>query len=337
MLSVLKQKSCPALVSPRAVICLLLTSVAIVVIMLVGCTGEEPDTSAPRRQVIDRTADWQGALLYIADRTGPNPAFGSIRIYDNVTGFVERTIDQSIAAAPSDMYVTPDGGAMYVTGSENGRIDKFRWDGNNWIRGGVIIDTPASSIFAMAPAPDGMLYFTADDGGPSGKIYQLNMIADQAEPTSVSVPQLSELRGIAWSPDGNTVFLPGLGQDRTAQLLAARWPSLEILGRVDLSGATGVNQAVTSIDSSRIYVMAEGRVYIVDPASLSVTSTIEPSGNPQTSYSDGAISADGRYLLLVGNQAGDRASLYIVDLSNNSLVKKVGNVAEKAGGMQRAE
>ena len=337
MLSCLEQKSCLEHVSRKAVRCLLLTSVAFIFIMLAGCTSEEPDTSAPRRQVIERTADWQGALLYIADQNGPNPAFGSIRIYDNITGFVEKTINQSIAAAPADMYVTPDGGTMYVAGSENGRIDKFRWDGNNWIRGGVAIDSPAVSIFAMAPAPNGMLYFTARDGEPFGKIFKLDISADRVEQDPLSVPQLSELRGISWSPDGNTVFLSGMGRDGKAQLLKATWPSLEILGRVDLSEASGVNQVVTSIDGSRIFVMAEGRIYIVDSASFSVTGMMDPSGNPQTSYSDGAISADGRYLLLAGNLAGERASLYIVDLSNNSLVKRVGNVAEKAGGVQRAE
>ncbi|MHB9112725.1 MAG: hypothetical protein ACYC4D_08905 [Thermoleophilia bacterium] len=302
-----------------------------------GCTSEEPDTSAPRRQIIDRPAGWQGALLYIADQNGPNPAFGSIRIYDNITGFVEKTIDQSMAAAPEDMHVTSDGGTMYVAGSENGRIDKFRWDGNNWIRGGVTIDTPAKSISAMAPAPDGKLFVIASDGEPAGKIYQLEMDVDRVKEGPLSVPQLSELRGIAWSPDGNIVFLPGLGQDRTALLLVARWPSIEILGRVELAGSSGVNQAVTSIDGSHIYVMAEGRIYIVSPISFSVTGMFEPSENTQTSYSDGALSADGRYLFVTGNQAGEQASLYVVDLSNNSLVKKVGHVADTAGGIQRAE
>lgn len=316
---------------------LLLAALAFIFIFPLGCTDEEPDTSAPRRQIIDRPADWQGALLYIADQSGPNPAFGSIRIFDNITGFVEKTIDQSMAAAPSDVYVTPDGGTMYVAGSENGRIDKFRWDGNNWIRGGITIDIPAESISAMAPAPDGTLFVTARDGGPAGKIYQLDLGADRIKESPLSVPQLFELRGIAWSPDGTLVFLPGLGQDRMGLLLVARWPSLEIQGRVELAGASGVNQAVTSIDGSHIYVMAEGRIYIVSPVSFSITGTLEPSGNKQTSYSDGALSADGRYLFATGNLSGEQASLYTVDLSNNSLVKKVDHVADAARGVQRAE
>ncbi|MBI5871259.1 MAG: hypothetical protein HZB44_09975 [Actinobacteria bacterium] len=316
---------------------LTLAALAFILLFPLGCTSEEPDTSAPRRQIIERPADWQGALLYIADKAGPNPAFGSIRIYDNTTGFVEKTVDQSVAAAPAEMYVTPDGGTMYVAGSENGRIDRFRWDGNNWIRGGVTIDTPASAILAMASAPGGMLYFTASDGESSGKIYQLEMSVDSVDKEPLSVLQLSEIRGIAWSPDGNTVFLSGIGQDRMGQLLIARWPSLENLGQVGLSGASEVNQAVTSVDGSRIYVMAAGRIYIVEPGTFSVTGTIEPSGSVQTIYTDGALSADGRYLFVTGNQAGEQASLYVIDLTSYSLVKKVGHVADIAGGMQRAE
>lgn len=321
----------------KATLGLLIASLTLLAFLLIGCTSDAPDTSAPQRQIIDRTDDWQGALLYIADQGGPTPGLGSVRIFDNISGFVEKTVVQTMAAAPADIYVTTDGGTMYVASSESGRIDKFRWDGNNWIRGGITIDTPAQAITAMTPGPDGKLYLTTNDSESPGKIYRLNIDLDRVEDVPLSVPQIAELRGIAWSPDGKTVFLSGAGQDHQPRLFLAIWPSMEILSWIDLAGTLRSNQVITSVDGGYTYVMAEGRIFIVNTASSSVTGELAPSENTKTSYSDGALSADGRYLFVAGNLAGEQASLYIVDLSNNTLVKKVGHVAEIARGVQRTE
>ncbi|MDO8736917.1 MAG: WD40 repeat domain-containing protein [Thermoleophilia bacterium] len=319
-----------------AALFLWLAMLSLMAIALFGC-GDEPDTSAPQRQIIERTAGWEGALLYISDQNGPNPALGSVRIYDNISGFVEKTVDQTVAGAPADMFVTPDGGTMYVAGSDNGRVDKFRWDGNNWIRGGVTIDTPARSITAMAPAPDGSLYITANNGDSAGAIYRLNTDIDLVDDQQLTVSQIAELQGIAWSPDGKTVYMSGIGQDRLPRLFAASWPSLEITGSTDLTGASRISQSVVSMDGSLIYVMAEGHIYIVNPAASMVTGMLTPAEDLRTGYSDGALSADGGYLFATGNLAGEQASLYILDLRLNSLVKSVGHVADKARGVQRAE
>ncbi|MEK6537419.1 MAG: hypothetical protein AABZ63_08030, partial [Actinomycetota bacterium] len=74
--------------------------VLVIALLAAGCTDEGPDTSAPQRTVIDRTPDWRGALLYIADENGPVPGWGSVRVYDNVSGFVEKTVEQTAAAGP---------------------------------------------------------------------------------------------------------------------------------------------------------------------------------------------------------------------------------------------
>jgi len=326
----------PDLPAVRIVLILIATFGSMALLPSMGC-GDEPDTSAPQRQIIERSAGWEGALLYIADQNGPNPAFGSVRIYDNVSGFVERTIDQTLAAAPADVFVTPDGGTMYVAGSENGRIDKFRWDGNNWIRGNITIDTAARSITAMAPAPDGSLWISANNGDDTGTMYRLNIATDRVDDKPLTVPRIAELQGIAWSPDGKTAFLSGIGQDRIPRLLMADWPSLEITGSTDLTGTSRISQPVVSIDGKLVYVMAEGYIYIVNPAASMTTGMLTPTDDLRTSYSDGALSADGQYLFATGNLPGQQASLYILDLKLNSLVKSVGHVADTARGIQRVE
>ena len=237
-----------------------------------------PDTSAPQRTVIDRTADWQGALLYISDATGPTPEWGSIRIYDNVSGFVEKTVEQTVAANPSDVWVTADGGSMYVSGSDNGRIDKFRWDGNNWNRGGVVIDTPARLITSIAPGPDGNLYVTADDSALAGSIYKINARLDKIDGEPLRFPGLANLRDITWSPDGTSAYLCGTGAAGAAQLAIASWPSLAVSGLVDLPGSPRANRALTSGDGRFVYIMADNAIYIFNVATRSISATFSPSG-----------------------------------------------------------
>ncbi|MCL4472484.1 MAG: WD40 repeat domain-containing protein [Actinobacteria bacterium] len=309
---------------------------AIAILALAGC-GESPDTSAPERTVIDRTRDWQGALLYIADANGPVPEWGSVRIYDNVSGFVEKSVEQSVAASPVDVYVTPDGGSMYVAGSGNGRLDKFRWDGNNWIRAGVTIETPATRITSMAPGPDGRLYVTADDGGSAGKIYAVNLGSDSVEGSPQSLPDLADLRGIAWSQDKSVVYLCGVTAKGSARLIAAAWPSLAVRNQVDLQGATAANHPLLSADGLLIYVTGSGSIYRVDTSSLSVTGSFAPSGNPATNYSGSALSADGRSMFAAGKSAGEESTLYILDLASGSTVKAVKHISDTAGGIQRVE
>jgi DNA-binding beta-propeller fold protein YncE len=303
-----------------------------------GCAGEAPDTSAPERTVIDRSPDWQGALLYIADENGPEPEWGSVRIYDNVSSFVEKTVEQTAAAAPVDIYVTRDGGSMYVAGANNGRIDKFRWDGNNWIRGGVTIETPAQQATALAPGPDGKLYLTtAGGGGPAGGIYRINIATDRVEDDQLMIPELPDLHGIAWSPDGSTVYLTGKSASGSPRLVAAAWPSLAVKSRIDLPNTASANRLTVSADGRFIYVMAAGYIYRLDPVSMAIVNTLAPSGKTETVYSGSALSADGRFMFVAGKTAGEDSSLYILDLTNDSVVKTVKHISDTAGGIQRVE
>lgn len=327
-------------INPRilnvTVLVVLLTMTSIAGLTLTGC-GESPDTSAPERTIIDRSRDWQGALLYIADANGPVPEWGSVRIYDNVSGFVEKSVEQSAAASPADVYVTPDGGSMYVAGSGNGRIEKFRWDGNNWIRAGITIETPAVQVTSIAPGPDGKLYVTANGDGPAGKIYTVNLGNDTVEDPPLSFPELPNLRGVAWSQDKTTIYLAGTSTQGSPRLVAAAWPSLAVKSRVDLPGAAIANHPLLSADGRQIYVTGSGAIYKVDAATMAVGGSFTPSGNPATAYSGSALSADGRFMFAAGKSAGEDSTLYILDLASGSTVKAVKHISDTAGGIQRVE
>lgn len=311
--------------------------VLVVALSAAGCSGDDPDTSAPQRTVIDRTPDWQGALLYIADENGPVPGWGSVRVYDNVSGFVEKTVEQTAAAGPADVYVTRDGGSMYVAGAENGRIDKFRWDGNNWNRGGVTLELPVTSISAVMPGPDGKLYVAANGGDRQGQLFRLDLITDRVEDQPVPFASLLDVQGAAWSPDGSTVYLSGRSPQGQWRLCSASWPSLSAERCLDLPETTGASKPVVTVDGRSVLIMAPERVLMIDPASMTVRGTFAPSGNPATMYSDGALSVDGNFLFVTGKAAGQFSTLYVVSLADNTTVHTVKNISDTARGIQRVE
>ncbi len=301
-----------------------------------GCASDDPDTSAPRRAVIDRTADWQGALLYIADESGPLAQWGSIRVYDNVSGFVEKTIEQSAAATPVDTFVTADGSSMYVAG-KNGRIDKFRWDGNNWNRGAVTIDVPSKEIGALKPSPDGNIYAVASETGATGGLYRIDTAVDRADLQPLAATPLTSLRGVSWSPDGLSVYLAGATGEGQYRLYADSWPTMQVKGFIDLPDTALVNQAETSADGRFVFIAAKGKVFKADIGSMAVAGSFAPSGNPETVYADCALSADGRFLFTDGKTPGEDSTLYVIDLVSGATVKSVRHISDTAGGIQRVE
>lgn len=313
-------------------------------IMIAGCTSKPPDTSAPERIQVERSPDWRGALLYIADEQGPVANWGSIRIYDNTSGFVEMSIEQTLAAMPSDMYVTRDGSSMYVASSANGRIEKFRWDGNSWIHG-LVIETPAEHIYALVPGPDGIIYMPASGpaAGPEGIIYQLDPATDHLAPNPISIPGLEATSGISWSTDSTTAYITGtttIGSSTSnkAKLLITTWPSFKPKGEITLPGVTFTGEVITSPDGRFVYVMSRGKIFKVDPATKTITAILSPAGDPEADYYDADFSADGRYMFTAATPPGSSDStLYVIDLANETVVKTVKHISIKAMGIQRVE
>lgn len=313
----------------------LLLAVAMAFIVT-GCTDESPDTSAPERVEIDRTPDWQGALLYIADSGGPVEGWGSIRIYDNVSGFVEATVEQTQAASPSDVHVTGDGSKMYVSSMANGSVDIFLWDGNGWRRGARNITTPSPSLLALEPGPDGLLYLagtTAD--GDAGAIYRLDPATGEMAGEAVIVPGLAEARGITWNAQGTLAFVTGMGPEG-AVLVSLVWPSGETAGTTALPVAS-VNQPLLAPDEASLFIACDGQLLIADAADGAVRATLQPAPDASTGYYDVAFSADGRYLFAPGNIPGQGSILYVVDLESGDTVHEVSRVSVRANGIERVE
>ncbi len=305
-------------------------------LVLAGCGS--PDTSAPERTVLKRSADWRGALLYIADAQGPDPEFGSVRVYDNVSGFVEKTVEQNLAASPSDVYVSPDGGSMYVASSANGEIDSFRWDGNNWVHDHDI-ETPAASLETLVRGPDKLLYAAGalDSRGPARLFYRLDPAAGKLA-ASVSFPELSSVSGISWSPDGASAYIAGTATSGAAQLAVYTWPSRSYQKAVALPGIKETHEVVTSPDGRFVYVMCRGKLLKIDAAKRTLAGALTPDPNPQADYYGAAFSADGRYLFTdATDPGGSESTLYIIDLNSNNVVKTVNKISVDAKGMKRTE
>jgi len=306
-----------------------------IVIFMGGCGAPEPDTSAPQRVEVSRTDDWRGALLYIADEAGPTADWGSIRVYDNVSGFVEYTVEQTLAAGPGDVYVTPEGSTMFVASLSNGRIDQFHWNGNGWNHGSSTIDSPSSPLLTLAPGPDGMLYAADGATTSAGRFYVLDPNSGKLDTQGLSIPGLTGARGICWTADGRQAFVSGVGSNGPV-LLKLSWPDAQVLAAADLP-LPQPHQAVSSTDGALVFVMGQGAVLIVDARSLATVTTLQPSGAPDTTYYDGAFSADGRYLFTAGMEPGADSTLYVIDLNNNSVVQTVPHIGARANGIQRVE
>ncbi|RJQ42864.1 MAG: hypothetical protein C4534_09275 [Gaiellales bacterium] len=304
--------------------------------LLAGCTDDPPDTSAPERVEIDRASDWTGALLYIADGEGPVPSLGSIRIYDNVSGFVETTVEQTFAANPSDLFVSENRSRMYVSSMANGIVDLFFWDGNGWRRGTSKIDTPATRLFAMENGPDQLLYLAGSTmTGEAGALYRLDTNTDDVIPEPVVIPSITEARGVTWSADASLAFVTGPGADGpTLQTLS--WPAAEATGSVSLP-VNKVNQVQLSPDGLVLYVACEGTILTADPVDGKLISSLSPSADPSTEYYDVAFSADGRYLFTPGTVPDGDATLFIIDLATGSVISQVTHVGARANGIKRIE
>lgn len=316
--------------------CVLTAFILSCFLLMAGCTDQPPDTSAPERIEVDRSGGWQKALLYIADENGPVEGWGSIRIYDNISGYVEKTVEQTAAAAPSDMFVTHDGGSMYVASSANGVIDKFRWDGNNWIDSGVTIETPASSLSMLASGPDGRLY--AADKAPAsgiGTLYILDPANDKLLDPAITFPELSYVTGITWSPDGLFAYISGDGNGGS-QLLKTRWPANLNEKTVPLP-VHDIHEAVMSPDGRQIYVLARGNIIEVSAVDLSIAGIYRLTAEPDDVFYDADFSEDGKYMFVTGFMPGKDGTLYIVDLSTKTVVHSVKHIAVKAAGIQRKD
>ena len=304
--------------------------------LIAGCTDEPPDTSAPERIEIIRGDGWQDALLYIADENGPEEGWGSIRIYDNVSGFVEASVEQTGAAAPSDMFVTPDGSSMYVASGANGAIEKWRWTGNSWIDGNVTIETPAASLSALVPGPDGRLYATqAQPALAEGAIHVIDYNADRLANATVTIPGLSSVDGIAWSQDGSTAFITGTGPGGPS-LFQLAWPAKTLIATSPLP-IKRAHELVLSPNGRYLYVCASGDIIMLDSATGAIVKTLNPGPEADEDYFDAAFSGDGGFMFVTGSTPANGGNLYVIDLATNSVVKTVKHVGAKANGIQRVE
>lgn len=310
--------------------------IVLIIFALGGCTDESPDTSAPERIEIDRSEDWHGALLYIADGNGPVAGWGSVRIFDNVSGFVEATVEQTMAASPSDLYVNDRGNQMYVSSMANGVVDLFFWDGNGWHRGTSEIETPAKSLLAIEAGPDQLLYLAGSTpAGDAGAIYKLSQEHDDLLAEPVIIPGITEARGIAWSEDKTSAIVTGSGPGGPSLTLLA-WPAAAVTGTVNLPVEL-VNQPQTSPDGKTLFVACRDRILTADPKSGAITGSLAPSSEPGTDYYDVAFSADGRFLFAPGTPPGGDTTLFVIDLSTGSTVSQITHVSIKANGIKRTE
>jgi hypothetical protein len=188
-------------------------------------------------------------------------------------------------AIPRRMMVSPDGTAVFVTGSQSGThgVDDF-WD----------------YFTASYAADSGTLTWTATYDGPVHG-------GDTAE-------------GLGISADGSRVFVTGTslgsGTDRDFATVAYAWDGSPLwASRYDAGADDFATDLVVSPDGSRIYVAGFGRASLGDPHGFRTVAYSAATGADVrvAAYDDGgddmaadvAISDDGSRVVVTGSGSGD--------------------------------
>lgn len=227
---------------------------------------------------------------------------------------------------------------MFVAGGANGLIDRFRWDGNNWIPGETTVEPPAASISALRQGPDGRLY--ALDGSLTAglaSVYIIDPVSGSLAAQPVTFPGLTTASGISWSADNAAVFLTGISRDSSrSSLLTATWPSAQPVRIQELPLET-VRQVVTSPDGKFLYVMGRGKILKIDTTAGAVISSFDPASSEAVDFADADFSADGRYMFVTGTPPAGNSGIYVVDLETLSSVSVLQDIGVKVLGIQRVQ
>lgn len=166
--------------------------------------------------------------------------------------------------APQAVAFHPSGTKMFIGGVAEAKMFEYNlsvaWDVSTATYSGnsIAVDGGISaSVTGTFFKPDGTKFFNTSTAGTSGRVLQFNMSTPWDITTAtysgnsflVSIDSTPALQGIAFNPDGDTVFVCGGGADKIYQYsLSSAW---------DLSGtSTFVGAKVITAQSTDVIGMS---------------------------------------------------------------------------------
>jgi outer membrane protein assembly factor BamB len=261
---------------------------------------------------------------------------GSLSVINPATG----TIERSLATARSSSPITNSVFAITNTGDSAAVL---AYSPSAYVLSVVSLSTgkitaqqdlsaplpPLPALIAANPKTS-FIYLTYEDSSRDTHIRKIDA-------TTLSVVLDSNLGANAGlfmtvSPDGETIYLAGVGYTEVAAVKAS---NLKLIGTVPLSDSWGV---AVSPDSSTLYV-ANGEypdiaMTYVDAATLQVTETV-PLNSVSVVFAL-AISADGSQLYMPGQADFQGTDIFTLEVATQALLAVpavvTGNIAVSPGG-----
>lgn len=275
-----------------------------------------------------------GAVRTIIPNGGA--AVGNLSVINPATGAIERSLVTAISSSPINngtFVITNTGDSVAVLGISS---IAYLLSVLNLSTGKITAQHELS--VPLPPAPAGIaanpktsfLYLTYEDSINDTHIQKIDA-------TTLGVILDSNLganagQSMTVSPDGQTIYLTGLGYPEVAAVNAS---TLKLIGAVPLSNSW---DAAVSPDSSTLYV-ANGKypdvaMSYVDAVTLQVTQTV-PMDSVSLIFAL-AISADGSDLYIAGQANFQGTDIFTLDIAAQALtsvsVGVVGNIAVSPGG-----
>jgi YVTN family beta-propeller protein len=183
---------------------------------------------------------------------------------------------------PQSVALSPDGRTAYLPAHERGTLAVVDLD-DRVLRALIRVGKGAVDALAL---PDGRRVLVSRVHGRGGGLVVVDVEARQVTGTVAGIRQP---RAMATSPDGASVYVPSMTDDRLWRLDAQ---TLDVTGEVEVGRRPSAVAA--SPDGTRLYVAAfwSDEVVVLDAAGLATEARIRVASSPRRL----AVSGDGQYV-----------------------------------------
>jgi len=234
-----------------------------------------------------------GSTLYVSDFDGSD-----LTVIDTATNAVTATVPAQ--ADEADVALSPDGSTAYVLGqnttvSPPTPVVTAIATATDIVTATIPVN---GNALRLAVSPDGHAVYTWGPGA------QIGVISTKSDTVTEIIALPEVISWLALSPDGSKAV--ATFDDGTISADVIDLATHKITKSVSLPSARA-QEAVFSPDGARVYVLSEGIVYVVAPATGAVDGTVTEGIGPMQNVEPG------QQMLAVGNQGKD---IYVGNLGD---------------------
>ncbi|HEY6390812.1 MAG TPA: malectin domain-containing carbohydrate-binding protein [Bryobacteraceae bacterium] len=232
---------------------------------------------------------------YVSNLSG-----NSLSVVNTANNTIAATI--SVAASPSGLAVTPDGGSVYVASRGNNTVSVISTASNSIITSIGVGSTPIQ----LAISPNGAQVYVVAQGSN-----QVNVIDTASKSVTANINVGAHPNAVAFSPDGTRAYVTNLYGGNVSI--------------IDTNSKSVIGNFATASGPSGVAVIPNGRVYVGNQYANTVT-VHDPAGNLLAtiggfSFPNWLASTPNGSRVFVTN--GNSASVSTIDPNSNSIVATI--------------